>query len=132
TDRERCNAVKDIVLEYLHNMGLHRPDPEKPSPLPVIEIKDIGVAITVTMEGTARKDDMQPMEWIVKELSERSNEALWKELKQRSFSDTSKPFETPSAGLGLLTVAALSSRARLQLKLDNRQGAYHFSLTSSV
>src|SRR5258708_6787610 len=61
---ERCYAVKDIVLEYLNNIDLHRLNPAEPSPLPIIEIRNTGDAITVTMEGTGRKDDVQRMDGI--------------------------------------------------------------------
>jgi len=129
-DARRNCSVKDIVLEYLHNIELHKRDTPDPSALPVIEIRKKDDSITVVMEGTGTEDDIKRMNDIIESLKGKSSEAIWEELGKRSFAE--KPFDTPGAGLGLLTIAALSSRSRLCLKPDRRRGPSRFLLTSSV
>lgn len=129
-DARRNCSVKDIVLEYLHNIEIHRRDAHHPPVLPVIEIRKKDDSIMVVMEGIGTEDDIKRMNNIIQSLEGKSNEAIWEELSRRSFAE--KPFDTPGAGLGLLTIAALSSRSRLCLKRDRRHGPTRFLLTSSV
>jgi hypothetical protein len=130
-DAGRNCSVKDIVLEYLHNIELHKRHTQNPPVLPVIELRKNGDSVIVAMEGIGTEDDINRMNEIIQGLEGKSNEAIWKEISKRSFAE--KPsFETPGAGLGLLTIAALSSRSRLRLKPEGRRGPSRFLLTSSV
>jgi len=100
-------SVRDIVLEYLLNWTLHS------APPPTVANLELGMNdahIYIRLCGEAQHPHVRRMQRTLSELSDKSSDQLWEEhaARFRNFGD--KPSDAAGAGLGLLLVAALSSK----------------------
>jgi hypothetical protein len=104
---EHRYSVRDIVHEYLLNHTLHGTSPHGPGKLEIGTDDDY---IYIRVSGEALRTQVQRMQRVLSNFHDKSSDELLAEHAARFQDLGDKPSDTPGAGLGLLLVAALSSK----------------------
>jgi hypothetical protein len=126
----RRHSINDIVLECLVNIDLHHRVMCETVPEVQIELRAENGDIVIEMRGPAYESDLKRMGELVNLYRDKDEDWLWSE--RRRISRSGRPFETDGAGLGILTIAALSRSGTITCSSEYRGETAYFMLTSRV